>query len=190
MRQTFFLSLDSPKMGVAQSCCKLKRDDRIRQRRIPSAIERVTPNIEWKDTIPFVVPVTGGRVIKVYDGDTITIATKLPYVDSPLYRISVRLSGIDTPELRTSDESEKSLALLARDSLSDLILNEWVTLQNTDMDKYGRLLADVYIGETHINKWMIEQRFAVPYDGGTKQTPENWMTFYQCSVSDQSPPAK
>ena len=37
-------------------------------------------DVEYKDTVPFVPPVTGGRVVKVYDGDTITIeaATGLP----------------------------------------------------------------------------------------------------------------
>jgi hypothetical protein len=39
--------------------------------------------------IEFVPPVTGGKVIKVYDGDTITIATTLPYPDSPLYKFRV-----------------------------------------------------------------------------------------------------
>jgi hypothetical protein len=29
--------------------------------------------------IPFVPPITSGTVIKVYDGDTITITSKLPY---------------------------------------------------------------------------------------------------------------
>ena len=53
--------------------------------------------IEWKDCIPFVPPIAMGFVIKVYDGDTITIASKLPYPDSPLYRFSVRLNGIDCP---------------------------------------------------------------------------------------------
>ena len=54
----------------------------------------------WKDTIPFIPPISGGVVIKVYDGDTITIASKLPYKKSPLYRFSVRLNGIDSPEIK------------------------------------------------------------------------------------------
>ena len=37
----------------------------------------IPENIEWKDTIPFVAPINQGRCIKVYDGDTITIATKI-----------------------------------------------------------------------------------------------------------------
>lgn len=54
----------------------------------------------WADTIPFVHPVNSGICIKVYDGDTITIAAKLPYKGSPIYRFSVRLNGIDTPEIK------------------------------------------------------------------------------------------
>ena len=54
----------------------------------------------WKDTMPFIPPISGGVVIKVYDGDTITIASKLPYKKSPLYRFSVRMNGIDAPELK------------------------------------------------------------------------------------------
>jgi hypothetical protein len=42
---------------------------------------------DWKDTVVFVPPITGGIVIKVYDGDTITIASKLPYDESKLYRL-------------------------------------------------------------------------------------------------------
>ena len=53
----------------------------------------------WDDTIPFVPPVTEGICIKAYDGDTITIAAKLPYPESPLYRFQVRLNGIDCPDV-------------------------------------------------------------------------------------------
>ena len=35
--------------------------------------------ITYKDTIIFKPAITSGKVIKVYDGDTITIATKMPY---------------------------------------------------------------------------------------------------------------
>ena len=42
-------------------------------------------DIKWADTVEFTFPIQGGRVIKVYDGDTITIASKLPFNDSPLY---------------------------------------------------------------------------------------------------------
>ena len=38
----------------------------------------------YKDTTPFIPPLTYGKVIKVYDGDTLTIASKLPYDGVPL----------------------------------------------------------------------------------------------------------
>ena len=67
-------------------------------------------DIKWEDTVEFTFPIQGGRVIKVYDGDTITIASKLPFVESPLYRLSVRLNGIDTPEIKGKTEDEKTAA--------------------------------------------------------------------------------
>ena len=83
-------------------------------------------DIKWEDTIEFTFPIKGGRVIKVYDADTSTIASKLPYDESPLYRLSVRLNGIDTPEIKgkgISDE-EKEAAKIARDYVSNLVLNK------------------------------------------------------------------
>lgn len=135
-------------------------------------------NINWKDTIEFTYPITGGHVIKVYDGDTITIASKMPYENSPLFRFNVRLNGIDTPEIKSKNEDEKNLAKKARDSLSQLIMNKPVTLQNVKNEKYGRILADVYLGDLHLNKWMIDQFFAVAYDGKTKVAPPSWAEYH------------
>jgi endonuclease YncB( thermonuclease family) len=136
----------------------------------------------WANTIPFVPPITRGVVIKVYDGDTITIAARLPYPDSPLYRFAVRLSGIDSPEIRGKSPEEKAAAVVARDALSAQVLGRVVELRNTGCEKYGRLLADVYLPEAsssaaahgpqtslHINSWMLENSYAVPYDGGKKE---------------------
>jgi len=134
--------------------------------------------IDWADTIEFVPPVEKGIVIKVYDGDTITIASKLPYLSSPLYRFSVRLNGIDCPEIKSKDENEKQCAQIAKKEMSDLILNKIVILKNVQTEKYGRILADVYIGDLHLNNHMIEKRLAISYDGGTKINPSNWMNYY------------
>ena len=133
--------------------------------------------IKWEDTVEFTFPITGGQVIKVYDGDTITIATKLPFNDSPLYRLSVRFNGIDTPEIKGKSEDEKNAAKSARDALSGLILNKVVILKNIQSEKYGRILAEVYLDELCLNEWMIQQRYAVKYDGGTKKSPSSWITY-------------
>jgi endonuclease YncB( thermonuclease family) len=135
-------------------------------------------DIKWEDTVEFTFPIEGGRVIKVYDGDTITIASKLPFVESPLYRLSVRLNGIDTPEIKGKTEDEKLAAKLTRDALAGLILNKYVTLKNIQTEKYGRILADVYFGELHVNEWLIKEKYAVKYDGGTKKSPTSWLKYH------------
>jgi micrococcal nuclease len=134
-------------------------------------------DIKWEDTVEFTFPIKGGRVIKVYDGDTITIASKLPFNDSPLYRLSVRLNGIDTPEIKGKTEDEKIAAKQTRDAVSNLILNKVVTLKNIQSEKYGRTLADVYFGELHVNEWLLREKYAVKYDGGTKNTPTSWLKY-------------
>jgi len=136
-------------------------------------------DITWKDTVQFAFPINGGRVIKVYDADTITIASKLPYDNSPLYRLSVRLHGIDTPEIKGNDvtDDEKIASKNARDFVSNLVLNKYIRLENVTSEKYGRILADVYIGEIHLNSLLLKDRYAVPYDGGKKTKPKSWLHY-------------
>lgn len=113
----------------------------------------------------FVPPIHRGIVVKVYDGDTITVASTL---GSVLYRFRIRLRGIDTPEIKGSSEEEKAMALVARDALSAQIMGHQVYLRNLGNEKYGRILADVYLNNVHMNQWMMQQGHARAYDGGTK----------------------
>lgn len=126
-------------------------------------------SIEWKDCVPFVPPIQSGEIIKVYDGDTITLASRLPYADSLLYRFPVRLCGIDTPEIKGKSEGERAAAQTAKAALEGLVLHKTVTLRNTANEKYGRLLADVYVGDLHVNQWMIDNGYARTYNGEKKQ---------------------
>ena len=131
--------------------------------------------VEYKDTKPFVVTIVCGKVVKVYDGDTITIAAKLPRTKDPsVYRFQVRLNGIDSPEIKGGTEHEKKLAMKSRDALSNLIMGKIVDLKNVSTEKYGRVLADVYCGTINLSHWMIENGHAVKYDGGTKHRPNEW----------------
>ena len=149
-------------------CCSSKIDDQTK---------KTLPVIEWDQTIPFIPPIHQGQVIKVYDGDTITIASKLPYPNSPLYRFSVRLLGIDSPEIKGETQEERDSAHLSKKELESLILNKIVYLKDNKQEKYGRLLANVYVNhptpenqqnQLHLNQWMLDNGFAVPYDGKTK----------------------
>jgi micrococcal nuclease len=141
--------------------------------------EEVPTIIKREDTVEFTYPITGGQVIKVYDGDTITIATRLPFRESPLYRLSVRLNGIDCPEIKGKDVSdeEKAAAIVVKDYVASLILHKYVKLENIQNEKYGRVLADVYINDIHLNGILIEQGYAVKYDGGTKHKPVSWREY-------------
>lgn len=148
----------------------------------PTQLTIPLPTIEWKDTQAFIPPICEGQVIKVYDGDTITIAAKLPYNDSLLYRFSIRLNGIDSPEIKGHSEDEKAAAQVSKLALENLILHKYIVLKNKSTEKYGRILADVYIvydknDKLHLNKWMLDNRYAVEYDGGTKNAPKSWIKF-------------
>ena len=127
--------------------------------------------IQYTDTQPYIPPITKGKVIKVYDGDTITIATFIHNLKQP-YRFSVRLANIDTPELRTSDDTEKQYATIIRDKLADKIMGKTILLTNVSTEKYGRILATITLENesTSINDWMLKNRYAVQYGGGTKNT--------------------
>ena len=134
-------------------------------------------NIKWEDTTEFFFPIHEGTVIKVYDGDTFTIASKMPIENSPLYRFPVRLKGIDAPEIKSHSDDEKVMAHEARDALSKMILHKKVTLKNIRNEKYGRILADVYLDNFYINEWLLKEHYAVPYDGGTKNSPKSWLEY-------------
>ena len=128
----------------------------------------------------FIPPIESGKVVKVYDGDTITIVSDIPGLkNSPVYKFSIRLNGIDSPEIKGKTEDEKHIAIKARDTLSNMILGEIVYLKNKKNEKYGRILCDVYKGETNLNKMMIEKRLALPYEGKTKTIPKCWKEYHE-----------
>ena len=141
-------------------------------------------HIEYNDTRAFIPPIMYAKVIKVYDGDTFTLAGHLPYDGSPLYRFSVRLNGIDCAEIKGKTEEEKECAIRARKELDELILGKTVTLLNVKNEKYGRILADVYVGDVHVNGYMIEKGLAVEYDGGSKTT-KSWLQIYKSKNNDE-----
>ena len=127
----------------------------------------------------YIPPVKGGHVIKVYDGDTFTIGTNIPagWCSTNPYKFSVRLHGLDCPEIRSKNQEEAAAALMVRNELSNKIMHKYLTFKNVKLDKYGRVLADAYLGDVHINKWLLENRYAVEYDGGTKPVMTSWLTY-------------
>ena len=90
----------------------------------------------------------------------------------------LRLNGIDTPEIKVSTKlsdhcrnREKTLGYQARDRVEELIGSEFLIRIIGD-SKYGEELVEIYIeinGKSkNLNKLLIDEQLAVPYDGGTK----------------------
>ena len=105
------------------------------------------------------------RVIKCYDGDTCTV---LFYYKKNIVKLSCRIYGIDTPELRTKDKEEKEKAILAKNHLESLILNKIIYTEFLKYDKYGRPLIKMFIRGKSVSETMIEKGFGKEYFGGKK----------------------
>ena len=100
-------------------------------------------------------------VDSVYDGDTITCTIDCGF-NLSMKKQKIRLSGIDTPEIRGE---EREQAIIVRDKLRNKILGKEVILK-TDKDKtgkYGRYLATVYINGENVNEWLVKEGHAAIY---------------------------
>lgn len=92
------------------------------------------------------------RVESIYDGDTMTVTC------SPAGEIKVRLYCIDAPELAQKPWGER-----ARDNLRR-ITTDYVRLRVNDEDRYGRAIAEVWAGGTHLNLAQVRAGQAAAYD--------------------------
>tara|TARA_Y100000992_G_C21208065_1_gene463984 strand:+ start:98 stop:556 length:459 start_codon:yes stop_codon:yes gene_type:complete len=117
------------------------------------------------------------EINRVVDGDTIDVTIDLGF--DLFKKERVRVAGVDTPEKRTRDLEEKELGIHAtnwiKENLDGAISGSDDLIIRTElvggMGKYGRLLGWLYIGDSDVslNEQMIEEGYAWPYDGGTKQ---------------------
>ena len=98
----------------------------------------------------------------MYDGDTITVDIDLG-LGVWVRGEKIRLHGINAPEVRGD---QRNAGLKSRDYLRDLILGKEVFLETTKdkKGKYGRYLADVYIGGSLVQRLLVEGGYAVYKD--------------------------
>jgi len=136
------------------------------------------------------------RVVDIYDGDTITCVLN---IFNQYFRFHIRLSEIDTCEMKSKEVTNKKLAYEARNRLFNLITSKYITenekrkevrkilnesvymihLLCDDFDKYGRLLGWVFPYKTFqydtkksFNHQLINENLAYFYKGDTKLTEE------------------
>jgi micrococcal nuclease len=113
------------------------------------------------------------KINKVLDGDTVDINLDLGF-NIVLANQRVRMAGVDTPESRTTNAEEKVRGLLSKKKLTEkLSSSKWCKIKtlksdNND-DKFGRILGEFILDDgTNINQWLIENNYAVTYQGENK----------------------
>ena len=128
------------------------------------------------------------KLVRVVDGDTSDADIELGF--SIFMRDRIRLMGIDTPESRTRNLEEKSWGMAAKHRLIELLAEadgEFI-LKTEDMEKgkFGRVLGTIMINGKDANQSLIEEKLAIPYEGGNKDESrtkygvvELWNTHYE-----------
>ena len=141
------------------------------------------------------------RIVSLYDADTINIILPLIPNEHIGYRFACRLYGIDTCELRNSNEflksiSQKSIMFLyqqiTKKVLPDLSFAELSELIERDLDenvyllkvkcyqfdKFGRILLDIFIDDTTVSNLLLHNKLAYEYTGKTKLTVEEQIKYF------------
>lgn len=92
-----------------------------------------------------------GQVIKVTDGDTITV------LDANNDQYKVRLSGIDAPE------KKQAFGNVSKQSLADMVAGRVVTVGYNKRDRYGRVVGKVMLNAMDVNLEQVKRGFAWHY---------------------------
>jgi endonuclease YncB( thermonuclease family) len=132
-------------------------------------LERIDPKTVPK--VPFQDKIIYARIEEIYDGDTVKII--ILFGDVPV-RFSLRILGIDTPEIKHGDgrlPEEHHAAIKVRDYMRSLFPTNIAKICIRDWDKYGgRVLGDLFLpnGE-NISEILINGGWARPYSGEKKK---------------------
>ena len=123
-------------------------------------------HVEAKPKVYDPIPVKNIR--SVYDGDTFRVDLDCN-VQILCENISVRVSGIDTPEMKDKRPRIKKKAVKAKVYVKQKLHQAGrIELKNIRRGKYFRIVADVYIDGENLADQMIVEGLAKPYDGGKK----------------------
>ena len=110
----------------------------------------------------------GAVYVRNYDGDTVTF--NLPELHPIIgEKISIRVNGIDTPEIKGNCEKEIYNAQQTQQMVADILKDaEQIALKNMERGKYFRIAADVIVDGENLADMLIEAGMAIRYDGGKK----------------------
>lgn len=104
-----------------------------------------------------------GKVVEVYDGDTMTVLLDLGF--DVHFRARLRIEGIDAPELRGPERVE---GLRVRDAVRERLTGKRVVVTSKGKGKYGRWIAAVLFvheGEVvDLGGWLLREGMAERYE--------------------------
>ena len=112
-------------------------------------------------------------VVNVVDGDTVDVDIDLGF-GVWMRKQRIRMYGIDAPESRTSNSTEKMYGIAAKKFLIGMLDDKELILK-THKDakgKYGRILGEIICDGVNINEVMVEEHLAVAYFGQSKEEIE------------------
>ena len=98
------------------------------------------------------------KIIKVTDGDTVHADINLGF-GVILKDTILRLHGINAPEMKGASSH---LGQISKSRLEELVLGKEVTLKTfkDKKEKYGRLLAQIWLDELNVNEQLILEGYA------------------------------
>lgn len=124
------------------------------------------------------------RLVDCYDGDTCKVLLSIPWAGGAVRLVTLRLEGIDAPEMNAKDPGQQASAVRARDRLLNTLCPDGFPVEQTytkkdilailrdrvvlarvqcmKQDKYGRCLARVYTDDngsgTCVNDVLLAQK--------------------------------
>ncbi len=109
-------------------------------------------------------------VTAVYDGDSITIDLDMGFSHFQK-NMKIRVSGVDTPEVRTRNTLEKLAGTLVQKYVEDLICDKDIIIKTIKDkgDKYGRMLGRIYLEDLYLTDDLIDKGLGKTYSGGKKE---------------------
>lgn len=100
-----------------------------------------------------------GKAVGIMDGDTFKLLTK----DSTI--LKVRLANIDCPE------KKQAFSTKAKEFVSQAVFSKQVTVEVLKKDRYRRLIANVFYGDSiHLNHQLVQNGLAWHYVKYSKDT--------------------
>ena len=106
-------------------------------------------------------------MLKIYTGDTFSIATKIPFLgenafSAPIYQFTIHLDSVTAP-------IDKENGSITKEALTKKIEHQVVQLRDVSTDRHGKIYAKVFLAEENVNEWLVKNNYGVKSKNGKKR---------------------